>query len=277
MGTPNLKLNNCITIPKHGLGLWLIKDEKECINAVQWALETGYTHFDSALVYLNEQFLGPALKKSGAKREELFITTKIASNSDGHNNQEAEKLIPSFEESLQRLKMDYVDLLLLHFPRPETRREAWPIMEDIHKSGRAKSIGVSNYTVRHLEELLGSCKVKPAVNQVELHVFLQQPELVKYCHDNEIVVEAYSPLAHGQKMEDPTLNKLAQKYGKTNAQIMLRWCIDYGTVPLPKSVHENRIKENFDIFDFKLTNEEMAELAGLDSNLRTCWDPTDVV
>lgn len=275
MAVPNLKMNNGQTIPQIGLGLWLVKDEQECAYAVHWALETGYTHFDSAQVYENEQYLGEALKSNAIKRDDLFITTKIASNSNG-NNQQKSKLMPSFEESLKKLQMDYVDLLLLHFPRPETRHDAWPIMEEIYKSGKAKSIGVSNYTVKHLKELLADCKIKPAVNQVELHVFLQQPELVEYCKTNGIIVEAYSPLAHAQKMDHPILDKIAKKYGKTNAQVMLRWCIDYGTVTLPKSTHKERIEENIDIFDFRLTKDDMAELAKLDSNLRTAWDPSDV-
>lgn len=276
MAVPNVKMNNGRKIPQVGFGLWLNKDEKECKQSVKWALEVGYTHFDSAQVYGNEQFLGQALKEVNADRESLFITTKIASNSDGTNNQETSKLISSFDESLHKLQMGYVDLLLLHFPRTETRREAWPLMEKIYEQDKAKSIGVSNYTIRHLEELLASCKVKPAVNQVELHVFLQQPQLAEYCKKHDIVVEAYSPLAHAQKMKHPILDKIAKKYSKTNAQIMLRWCIDYGTVTLPKSTHQHRIKENIDIFDFKLSDEDMTELAKLDSGYRTAWDPTNV-
>ncbi len=192
-------------------------------------------------------------KKNNIAREELFITTKI-----WNGNQPVKKLVPSFEESLKKLQTDYVDLLLLHFPVTETRRPAWKKMEEIYASGRAKAIGVSNYTVRHLEELLGECEVKPAVNQVELHVFLQQPELVAFCKKHDIVVEAYSPLAHGHGLNDKTLQALAAKHGKSTAQIMLRWCIQVGAVPLPKSTHAERIQENISVFDFELDASDMA-------------------
>src|SRR5665213_1253126 len=168
MTVPSLKMNTGAEMPQIGFGLWRNGNKQECIDSIKFALKAGYTHFDDAQVYDNEEFLGEALKEAGVDRSKLFITTKIASNSNGNNNQSEDKLLPSFEESLQKLQMDYVDLLLLHFPATQTRREAWPIMEEIYASGRAKAIGVSNYTVRHLEELLASCKVKPVANQVEL-------------------------------------------------------------------------------------------------------------
>jgi diketogulonate reductase-like aldo/keto reductase len=182
----------------------------------------------------------------------------------------------AFEASLKNLQMDYVDLLLLHFPVTELRRPAWQRMEEIAAAGKAKSIGVSNYTVKHLEELLRECSVKPAVNQVELHVYLQQPELLEFCAAHDIIVEAYSPLAHGHDIHNPVLEGVAKKHGKTSAQVMLRWCLEKGTVPLPKSVHEERIKENSNVFDFSLDAADMASLAKLDKNYRTAWDPTHV-
>jgi len=271
MSVPSIKLSSNAEIPQIGLGLWLVKDKDECKQSVKAALQAGYTHFDTAQIYGNEAFLGEALEEAGAKREELFITTKI-----WNDNFFWDDLIPSFDESLQNLRTDYVDLLLLHFPVTETRRPAWHKMEELYKSGRAKSIGVSNYTVKHLEELLHECEVRPTVNQVELHVFLQQPELLEYCAANNIVVEAYSPLAHGVGMDDPVLTELANKYGKTTAQIMLRWCVQKGLVVLPKSVHTERIQQNLDLFDFELTAGEMQQLASLNKDLRTCWDPTHV-
>lgn len=271
MAVPNLKMNDGKDIPQIGLGLWLVKDEQECKNAVKWGLEAGYRHFDSAQYYENEQFLGQVIKDSGIKREDVFITTKIKNENMWWND-----IGPSFEESLQKLQMDYVDLLLLHFPVTELRRPAWRKMEELHEAGKAKSIGVSNYTIRHLKELLNECKIKPAVNQVELHVYLQQPELVEFCKKNDIVVEAYSPLSHGYRIDDPVLTKIAKKHGKTNAQVMIRWCVEIGTVPLPKSVHQERIKENFDIFDFKLDADDMKQIATLESDYRTAWDPTHV-
>jgi diketogulonate reductase-like aldo/keto reductase len=275
MAIPSLKMNTGAQIPQIGFGLWRNKDKKECIDSIKYALAAGYTHFDDAQVYDNEEYLGEALKEADIEREKLFITTKIASNTFS-NKQSKRKLMPSFEESLQKLQMDYVDLLLLHFPRPETRRQAWPIMEDIYKSGRSKAIGVSNYTVRHLKELLSDCQVRPAVNQVELSLVLQQPALVDYCKAEGIIVEAYTPLAEGHFFDDPTLKQIAKKHDKSVPQIMLRWCIDYGVVALTKSIHEDRIKDNIDIFDFKLDQEDMANLKKLDQNHRTNWDPTDV-
>jgi len=275
MKVPELKMNTGAMIPQIGFGLWRNKDKNECIESIKLALKAGHTHFDDAQVYDNEEYLGEALIEAGTDREKLFITTKIASNTF-NNRQSKRKLMPSFEESLQKLQMDYVDLLLLHFPRPETRHEAWPIMEEIYQSGRSKAIGVSNYTVRHLKELLKNCQVRPAVNQVELSVVLQQPELVDYCKAEGIIVEAYTPLAEGHFFDDPTLKQIAKKHNKSVPQIMLRWCIDYGVVALTKSIHEDRIKDNIDIFDFKLDKDDMAELKKLDQNHRTNWDPTHV-
>ncbi len=271
MAVPNLNMNTGKAIPQIGLGLWLNKDEKECMDAVKWALDAGYTHFDSAQAYQNEQFLGKAIKDSGAKRGDVFLTTKVSTDNMGWRMPE------TIDESLQKLQTDYVDLLLLHFPVTVSRRPSWHHMEDAFRAGKARAIGVSNYTIRHLEELQRECEVKPAVNQVELHVFLQQPELVGYCQKKGIVVEAYSPLTHGRdKMADPVLGAIAKKHGKTNAQVMIRWCIEIGTVPLPKSAHKERIAENIDVFDFKLDTDDMAKIKKLDSDYRVAWDPTNV-
>jgi len=258
-------------MPQIGFGLWRNGDKKECIDSVKFALAAGHTHFDDAQVYDNEEYLGEALKQAGVEREKLFITTKIGVKNFGYKR--AKK---SFEVSLEKLQMDYVDLLLLHFPVSLLRGKSWKALEEIHAAGQAKAIGVSNYTIRHLKELLKDCKIRPAVNQVELSVVLQQPELVDYCKAESIVVQAYTPLAEGDFFDDPTLKEIAKKHGKTVPQIMLRWCIDYGTVALTKSIHEDRIKENIDIFDFKLDKDDMAKLKKLDQNYRTNWDPTNV-
>ncbi|MFN8015801.1 MAG: aldo/keto reductase [Acidimicrobiia bacterium] len=270
-----IQLNNGMEIPQIGLGLWLTKDEKQCHNAVAWAVESGYRHFDSAQIYGNEQFLGDALqieyKNGNVNREDLFITTKL-----WNDNQFFDDVIPSFEESLEKLQTDYVDLFLVHFPVTETRGPAWLKMEEIYKSGKAKSIGVSNYTVKHLEELLNKCEIKPAVNQVEIHVFLQQKELRDYCAENNIIIEAYSPLAHGNGLDDPVLIEIGKQYGKSSAQVMIRWCAQMGMVVLPKSVTQNRINENIDIYDFELSIEDLEKIASLEKDFRTCWDPTNV-
>lgn len=266
-----VKLNNGVEIPELGLGLWKVTDQQELDRAVKSALEAGYSHFDSAQIYGNEAMLGKALKNFGSRREELFITTKI-----WNDNYWPGDLEESFEKSLKNLQTEYVDLLLLHFPVTETRRIAWTGLESLLEQGKVKTIGVSNYTVKHLEEMKQWLKVVPAINQVELHVFLQQPELLEYCKKEGIVVEAYSPLAHGHGLDNSVLQDIAKKHGKSTAQVMIRWCLEVGTVPLPKSTNPKRIIENIDVFDFKLDEEDMSLLKGLDQDLRTCWDPTNV-
>ncbi len=271
MKSPSLTMNDGKTIPQIGFGTWMLKNEKECKQAVTKALEVGYRHIDTAQIYGNEEFIGDVLAASKIPRKEIFLTTKI-----WNDNMFWDDLPVSFAESLKKLHIDYVDLLLLHFPVTELRRPAWTQMEDLQKSGKVKSIGVSNYTIEHLKELLSECKIKPAVNQVELHVYLQQPELVEFCRQHGIVLEAYSPLAHGYRLDDPVITKIAQKYGKSNAQIMIRWCVQKGFVVLPKSATPRRISENFEVFDFELTPTDMKAIEKLNQNLRTCWDPTHV-
>jgi len=266
MVIPNLKLNTGASIPQVGLGTWMLTDEKECKDAVTSALEIGYPHIDTAQAYHNEQFVGEVMKASGIARKDIFITTKIDVDNMGY------RLEDSFNKSLKKLQTDYVDLLLLHFPMTMYRRPAWPRMEEIYKSGRAKNIGVSNYMINHLEE----CEVRPAVNQFEMHVFLQSPELVDFCKQQGIVVEAYSPLARGRRMDDPTLVAIAKKHKKTSAQIMIRWCIEMGAVTIPKSAHKDRIAENFEVFDFKLDKADLKMLKTLDQDFRVSWDPTHV-
>jgi diketogulonate reductase-like aldo/keto reductase len=263
-------LSNKVELPTLGLGLWKVTKTKDVGIAVKAALDTGYTHFDSAQIYGNEALLGDALQEAGMAREDVFVTTKI-----WNDNFWPGDLEESFEQSLKNLQTEYVGLLLLHFPVTETRRIAWTSLEKLYKDGKAKSIGVSNYTIKHLEEMKEWATVTPHVNQVELHVFLQQPELLAYCKQNSIVVEAYSPLAHGHGLDNSVLKEIAEKHGKTTAQVMIRWCLDSGTVPLPKSTNPERIVENADVFDFSLDAEDMEKLKTLDNNLRTCWDPTN--
>jgi diketogulonate reductase-like aldo/keto reductase len=238
---------------------------------VLWALAAGYRHFDTAQIYQNEQYLGMALKTSGLRRNELFITSKIHLK-----NYPRRKLHLSTIDSLHKLQTDYIDLLLLHFPLPVLRKNAWLELEEVAKLGYARAIGVSNYTIRHLEQLKTYAHITPAVNQVELHVYLQQPELLAYCRENGILVEAYSPLAHGRGLDDPVLAEIGRKYGKSPTQVMLRWCIEQDTIPLPKSTHQDRIAQNIDIFDFKLDGGDMERLRSLNKNLRTCWSPVHV-
>ncbi|HEY5442399.1 MAG TPA: aldo/keto reductase [Candidatus Saccharimonadales bacterium] len=271
MKIPSITLADGNTIPQIALGLWKNKDAAEFNTAFDAAIKAGYRHFDSAQAYGNEQFLGERWKQSGLQREELFITTKIAVQHFGYHSAKR-----TFAESLEKLQTDYVDLLLLHFPVPVLRKRTWQAVEEIHAAGQARSIGVSNYMINHLEGLKKYAKTMPVINQVELHVFLQQPELVTYCRDHNITLEAYSPLAHGKAMDNPVVVGLAEKHGKSYAQIMLRWCLEQDFVVLPKSVTPKRIQQNIDIFDFKLDADDRAALAKQDQNLRICWSPVHV-
>ena len=273
---PLRKMNNGLEIDQIGLGMWENKDEEICNKAIATALECGYRHFDTAQTYCNEEILGAALQTGyktipNLKREDLFITTKL-----WNDNQYFKHVWPSFEISLENLQTDYVDLFLVHFPVTELRRPAWTRMQEILESGKAKSIGVSNYTIKHLEELLRECDVKPAINQVEIHVYLQQKELRDYCAENDILIEAYSPLAHGNGLDNEVLVKIAAKHNKTTAQIMIKWCLEMNLVVIPKSSTPSRIIENIDVFDFKLDPEDLSMIADLERNYRTCWDPTNV-
>jgi diketogulonate reductase-like aldo/keto reductase len=270
MSVPAIQLNDGHVIPQVALGLWQVTNQAEFDTMFDAAVKAGYRHFDTAQVYQNEQFLGEAIKRHGLKREDLFITTKIAPQHFGYMNTKR-----SFQVSLEKLQTDYVDLLLLHLPVPVLRKRSWESLEAIQALGQAKSIGVSNYTIRHLEKMKQYAKVTPAVNQVEQHVFLQQPELIKYCQDNTIVVEAYSPLAHARANDNQAIKTIAAKHDKSYAQIMLRWLVQNGYVVLPKSKTPSRIQENIELFDFELDNEDLEQLAKQNQNLHTCF-PTKV-
>lgn len=271
MSVPIVDMDDKNQIPQIGLGLWQVKDQAEFDTAFQTGIEVGYKHFDSAQAYDNESFLGEAWRKSGVDRSDLFLTTKIKVQNFGKKHVQS-----SFAQSLENVQSDYFDLLLLHFPVTLLRKNAWLELEKIKAAGGVKSIGVSNYTIRHLEEMKDYANELPAINQVELHIFLQQPELIKYCADNNIVVEAYSPLAHAHAMDEPVIKQIADKHGKTYAQIMLRWLIEQELVILPKSVTPSRIKENFEVFDFKLDDEDLQKISKLDRDMRTCWSPVHV-
>jgi len=271
MKIPDIQLDNQKKIPQIGLGLWQVKNPDDFNVAFDKAIELGYRHFDSAQAYNNEELLGRAWKRSGLKREELFITTKIAVQ-----NFTEKKLIKSFQESLKNLQTDHVDLLLLHFPVSVLRKKAWLNLEKIYQNQEATSIGVSNYTMKHLESMSSYANVRPLVNQVELHVFLRQIELIDYCQKNKIVIEAYSPLAHSKEMNNEVINSIAKKHSKTYAQVMLRWLIQKNVVILPKTITPIRLKENIDLFDFELDQDDLDKINDLDNNHRTCWDPTHI-
>lgn len=265
---PQVKMADNKTIPQIGLGLWKNKDDQQFAKSIDTAIELGYRHFDTAQAYNNEAMLGEAIAKHHIDRRSLFITTKIHVINFGAN-----KSRKSFMESLAKLKLDYVDLLLLHFPVPVLKKSTWLSVEKFKNEGLVKSIGVSNFTVRHLTQLESYANELPVINQVETHLFLQQKALREYCKTKNIVIEAYSPLAHGKNMSSEVVTKIAKKHNKSYAQIMLKWLIVQDMVVIPKSVNPARIKENIDLFNFTLDLNDLKQLDALDSNLRTCWNP----
>jgi diketogulonate reductase-like aldo/keto reductase len=256
-------------IPVLGFGLYLVEPGSDSQQSIRWALEAGYRHFDTASFYGNEHDLGLVIKESGIPRNKIFITTKLWNKDHGYK--EAQR---AFDLSLEKLGLDYVDLYLIHWPVTHKRSESWRALIELKKQGRAKSIGVSNYTVRHLKELKQEFSEMPVVNQVEFHPFLYQKELHEFCIANEIQLEAYSPLTRGKKLNDSTIREMANKYNKTPAQILLRWCIEHNIVPLVKSSTQQRIIENSLIFDFEIKSDDLIILDGLNQDFRVAWDPT---
>jgi diketogulonate reductase-like aldo/keto reductase len=260
-------LNNGVKMPQLGLGTWQATSD-EVYNAVLDALKEGYRHIDTARIYGNEADIGRAIKDSKVPRKDLFVTTKLW-NTDHSDIEKA------LNDSLKRLGLDYVDLYLMHWPVKE-RLNSWKVMEKLYKSGKCKAIGVSNFTVSHLQELLTVAKVKPAVNQFELTPYLYQKDLCEFCKKNKIQVESYSPLSRGYRLQDSKLIKIANKYNKSTPQILIRWQLQHGFVTIPKSKTHQRIKENSNVFDFKISKEDMNKLDRFNEDLRLCWDPNQI-
>ncbi|CAG8606890.1 15264_t:CDS:2, partial [Cetraspora pellucida] len=232
----------------------------------------GYRHFDTAAIYGNEKDVGIAIANSGIPREEIFITTKVWNTDQGY-----ESTLKAAEKSLENLQTDYIDLLILHspLPGPKKRAESYKALQELVKRKLVKSIGVSNYGVKHLKELLDSNpEIKPTLNQIEIHPWLTRSDIVSFCNEHNIVVEAYCPLTRGQKLNDPTLVRIAKEYGKTPAQILVRWGLQHNFVTLPKSVNKERIIENANVYDFEIKKEDMETLDSLDEYLVVSWDPT---
>ncbi|WP_337865125.1 aldo/keto reductase [Ignavibacterium sp.] len=265
------KLNNGYEVPNFGLGVYKAAPGKETIEAISYALEVGYRLIDTAAVYGNEKEVGIAVRQSGIPREEIFITTKLWNDNHGYDSARR-----AFDESLKRLQLDYVNLYLIHWPVPRLRKDSWQALERIYNEGKARSIGVSNYMINHLEELKTYAEIIPAVNQVEFSPFLYQKELLDYCRGNNIELEAYSPLARMKKKDNPVVNTIAKKYGKTHAQVLIRWCLEHKLIVIPKSSNKKRIKENANVFDFKMDNEDMNKLNSLNENFRVSWDPSEI-
>jgi methylglyoxal/glyoxal reductase len=268
--TATLPLTNGKAIPVVGLGVYQSTPGAPTRDAVRMALELGYRHVDTARVYGNEADVGAVVKAGVVPRDQIFVTTKLWNDDHGYDN-----ALRALDKSLGRLGLDYVDLYLVHWPVGGKRRDSWRALEKAFDDGRARAIGVSNYLVSHLNELLGHAKHKPHVNQIELSPFLQRRDTVALCKQHGIVVEAYSPLTRGEKLDDPTVVAAARAVSRTPAQVLLRWGIQKGYVVLPKSVRRERIAENAALFDFELDDKWMARLDDLEENLATGWDPAD--
>jgi diketogulonate reductase-like aldo/keto reductase len=266
-----LPLANGAAIPQLGLGVWKVRPGSETRVAVSAALAAGYRHVDTASAYGNERDVGAALRESGVPRADVFVTTKLWNDDQGYDS-----ALRAFDDSLAKLGLDYVDLYLVHWPVPGRRLDSWRALERLSSEGRARAIGVSNFLVPHLQELLAVANVPPAANQIELHPFLQRRETVAFCQRHGIVVEAYSPLTHAQRLQDPAIVAVAKRVSRTPAQVLLRWGVQKRFVVLPKSKHPERIAENAAIFDFALDDEDVARLDALDENFATCWDPASV-
>ncbi|WP_042220485.1 aldo/keto reductase [Oceanobacillus manasiensis] len=266
-------LNNGLEMPQLGFGVWQVPDE-EATPAVEKAIEVGYRSIDTAKVYANEEGVGKAIANKNVPREELFITTKVWNSDQGYEN-----TLKAFDASLDRLGLDYVDLYLIHWPTPEFDDyvETYKALEKLYKDGRVKAIGVCNFNIEHLQRLLDECEVVPAVNQVECHPYLQQAELKAFCDKHNIYLEAWSPLMQGgEVLNNSVVTNIADKYSKTPAQVILRWHLQYNNIVIPKSVTPSRIEENFDVFDFELSEEDMKEIKGLDRNERKGPEPSEM-
>lgn len=268
---PRLTLNTGATIPQLGLGVFQVPPE-DTRGVVMAGLEAGYRSIDTAARYQNEAGVGEAIAESGVPRDEVFVTTKLANDDQGYDQAHV-----AFNDSLEELGLDAVDLYLIHWPCPKRGEylNCWRAFEEFHRSGRARAIGVSNFLVPHLERLLESSEVVPAVNQIELHPYLQQKELRAFHAEHGILTEAWSPLAQGAVLTDPVITGIAQRLGRSPAQVVLRWHIQLGTVVIPKSVTPARQKENIDVFDFELDAQAMADIEGLDRGERTGFDPNE--
>ena len=265
-----VELLNGVEMPRLGLGVWRAEAGEQTEHAVLAALEAGYRGIDTASLYKNEADVGRAIRKSGIPRESVFVTTKVWNSEQGYD-----KAIASFHDSLKRLEMDYVDLFLVHWPVVGKYKETYRALEHLYEQGKIRAIGVSNFLIHHLEDLMGSCRIKPMVNQVEMHPLLTQKKLLAFCRKEGIQIESWRPLMQG-RLDLPLIRELAEKYGKTPAQIVLRWHLQLGIVTIPKSVKPERIRENAGLFDFALEPEDVVRIDALNENRRFGADPDHV-
>ncbi|ROQ38629.1 2,5-diketo-D-gluconate reductase A [Frondihabitans sp. PhB188] len=269
---PRIRLNDGNSIPQLGLGVYKVDDDT-AERTVATALDAGYRHLDTAEYYANEAGVGRALAASGLPRDDVYVTTKVWNDQQGFDS-----TLHSFDRSLDKLGVDFVDLYLIHWPAPrqDLYVETYRALERIREEGRARSIGVSNFQVHHLERLLGETDVVPVLNQIEVQPWLQQTELRAFGDARHIATEAWSPLARGRILDEPLLTGLAEKHGVSTAQLVIRWHLQSGLVVIPKSVTPSRIAENLDVFGFELSDDEMATIAGLDSGERVGSHPDEV-
>lgn len=262
-----ITLANGTVMPRVGMGVFQMTPE-QAENATKWALESGYRSIDTAQGYNNEEAVGRGLIASGVPREEVFITTKVRASQLGYEATKA-----AFHESLEKLQLNYIDLFLIHWPKTGLYNDAWRAMEELYEAGKIRAIGVSNFLPEHLDQLLTTAKITPMINQIEVHPMLTQVEARKYNASLGIVTEAYCPLGSGRLLRHPVLLKLAEKYGKTTAQLMIRWEIQNDIVTIPKSVNQDRIKSNFDVWDFDISDADIAVINSLNENKRVGTDP----
>jgi diketogulonate reductase-like aldo/keto reductase len=273
----HLNINSRITLddgnsmPLFGLGVWQAQSGQETYDAVLYALNAGYRHIDTAEMYANEKDVGRAVNDSGINRADIFVTTKLWDSGLGYDH-----ALKAFDDSLKKMKLEYVDLYLIHWPEKGSQLAIWRALEKIQKEGRSRSIGVSNFAPKHLKELLIKDSQRPVVNQVELSPYLQQETIYSFCRKENIHLTGYCPLSRGERFADPKLCQLANEIHKSAAQLMIRWALQRGHTVIPKSVRPERIEENANVFDFNLSEEQMKVLDGLDQGLRFCPDPLEI-
>ncbi|ASW42894.1 aldo/keto reductase [Clostridium isatidis] len=272
-------LSNNVKIPCIGFGTWQSPDGEVAISSVEEAIRVGYRHIDTAAIYGNEESVGIAIKNSNIPREEIFVTSKVWNTDQGYDS-----TLKAFDESLRKLGLDYLDLYLIHWPVPKIFKdnwekisiETWRAFEKLYKDGKVRAIGVSNFKPHHIQNLIDNCEIVPMVNQIQLHPGLNQEEIVKYCRENNILIEAYSPFGTGNIFSINDLDHIAEKYNKTVAQICLRWSLQKGHLPLPKSVTPSRILENTKIFDFEIDEEDMNFIDNLNNDFKKVKDPDNI-
>ena len=267
------KMNNGIEIPSIGYGTYQIRQKSEIENGIKTAYSCGYRLFDTAVMYNNEQLIGQSIKKLKLPRNDLFLTTKIIPQDMTY-----EKAKQSIDKSLKKLNTDYIDLVLIHWPgvtNPQQRIDVWKALEEAVEQGKVKSIGLSNFLKKHIEQILNNCKIKPVINQIECHPLYYDKDTIEYCKSQNIIIEAYCPLAefHKNLIQNKNIVEIAKSLGKSVPQVILGWHLQHQIIPLPKSVHSNYIKENYDLDGFTLSEEQMKVIDGLNTNFKIDWDP----